>query len=109
MRKIIPGRAAEPIPILQPQSPCMIIFKQGNHFEAGACVADSASYFSILSVGFAKSSRIKFITCEVDHIIRMMDASGRQIPIVGYADVEIKTVWGNEYKATRMLIMEGWG
>ena len=73
-------------------------------------MADSASYFfSILSVWFAESSRINFVTCPVDHLIRMMDISGNQIPIIGYTDVEIMTVWGNEYKATRMLIMEGSG
>ena len=85
----------------------MIVLKQDRVYEAANTFADTGSQFSIMTNDFAKSCKIKFN--EADQHFDLLDMSGASLPMVGYADVEIKTFGNDKYGGTCMIVIDGVG
>ena len=85
----------------------MIVLKQDRVYEAGNTFADTGSQFSIMTNDFAKSCKIKFN--KADQHFDLLDMSGASLPMVGYADVEIKTFGNDKYWGTCMIVIDGVG
>ena len=87
------------------QSECTLVIKQNKSYEGVNAFADTGSLFSVMTNRFAASCRLEFN--EVGQPFDMLDLSGNKLPVIGYADVEIKTFGNDKYQKTRMVVIKG--
>ena len=94
--------------VLQRKSCAVVMFKQESNFAPALAEADSRSDFSLMWEGFARRSYIPFNRdTTIYHRFQLVDISGTEIPVCGYADIDIATVGGEDFKQTRILIVAG--
>ena len=67
-----------------------MVIKQEEIYEATNAIADTGSQFSLMSRAFAESCNIGYKASAVKHEFKLLDVSGSQLPLVGYANVKLK-------------------
>ena len=90
------------IETLCPQARCIIMFKYDDMFSVATGEADTGSQFSIMTVDFTKKCGMKYFRCNAKDVFKLSDLSGTRVDLIGYIDLQINTVSGEDYKWTRV-------